>query len=667
MRARRALAEPKADVVVTYVTSVEYSLFHDEKAKLELADAFQQYAAPTEASKGSQHEASQVPKPTRWKCTSECKALTPSEVEAVELKQSFKKPMKELRDALDSCDDGCPNAHYSVRDLDWVWVGQFGSVKRLGHPLLCTNDRGRTSKLRILRAASTHFRKLRKFLIELHSAIKSHVHVVEIDQHLCAGSVKSLMEILKLTEFHSLLSIDVESAYVQPINADSNKPAHVLSRESQLLLTNATAIKAYEKKVREDPDCACFSCERLFVRSGVSKVKLSDELGSEVWPRLKAFVMKQNKPVSSNVLYMCKDCKPRIMSDELPARCVLNGLETVPLPVELVKLDPLCMQLIQRAKSFQTIILLRLGTYTGKVPPHNALRACKGVAFHLPLPLNKTLATLGEAKGATDSMSLPSSLPEPEVYIIVNGKPTKGGVLWRNLVNVDSVKRALATLKQINWLYTDVADDCVDEAVQKVIEVSNNSTTAVLEKASETRHSCFPAVHHPKPGTKLVCGSDLEQYKMLSVTEEPLDDCMKHLNVMCFPGLFPDGKFGEFHTRDPKLSNSEYIKSRLLNKESRFSKDAQYVFYFLSQKEKCEISAGVFNMLKCTKQRPMSVGTLLDKVNGSEEQLEGNLSTVLQSVRGSKQYWFFRQGEVRCMIREFGSPTLFLTLSCAEY
>ena len=47
VRARRALAEPKADVVATYVTSVERSLFHDEKAKLELADAFQQYAAPT--------------------------------------------------------------------------------------------------------------------------------------------------------------------------------------------------------------------------------------------------------------------------------------------------------------------------------------------------------------------------------------------------------------------------------------------------------------------------------------------------------------------------------------------------------------------------------------------------------------------------------------------
>ena len=39
----------------------------------------------------------------------------------------------------------------------------------------------------------------------------------------------------------------------------------------------------------------------------------------------------------------------------------------------------------------------------------------------------------------------------------------------------------------------------------------------------------------------------------------------------------------------------------------------------------------------------------------------------LQSVRGTKQYWFVRQSELRRMIREWNSPTLFLTLSCAEY
>ena len=49
---------------------------------------------------------------------------------------------------------------------------------------------------------------------------------------------------------------------------------------------------------------------------------------------------------------------------------MLNGLETVPVPPELS----------QRAKCFQTVV--RLGTYTGKVPMYNSL-ACKGAIILL--------------------------------------------------------------------------------------------------------------------------------------------------------------------------------------------------------------------------------------------------------------------------------------------
>ena len=120
-------------------------------------------------------------------------------------------------------------------------------------------------------------------------------------------------------------------------------------------------------------------------------------------------------------------------------------------------------------------------------------------------------------------------------------------------------------------------------------------------------------------------------------------------------------------SREHKLSHSEYIKSRVLNKDSRFRKDAQYVFYLLWQKEIKQLSAGVYNLLKTTKQQSMSVCMLLDQVNTSDEHLEAHLCTMLQLVRGTKQYWFLRHSELKCMIREWASPTLFLTFSCAEY
>ena len=80
-----------------------------------------------------------------------------------------------------------------------------------------------------------------------------------------------------------------------------------------------------------------------------------------------------------------------------------------------------------------------------------------------------------------------------------------------------------------------------------------------------------------------------------------------------------------------------------------------------------ELKSGVYNTLKSTKRQAAPVRTLLDMVDSSDEHLESSLSTVLQSLRGTKQFWFLKKSDVRRMIREFGSPTLFLTLSCAEY
>ena len=107
--------------------------------------------------------------------------------------------------------------------------------------------------------------------------------------------------------------------------------------------------------------------------------------------------------------------------------------------------------------------------------------------------------------------------------------------------------------------------------------------------------------------------------------------------------------------------------SERTHKESRFRKHPQYVFFHLWQKELRELAAVVYNLLKGRRQHVMPVGEFMDRVSNSDKDVEANLFTVFQSVRGSKQYWFLRRSEALCMLREYGSPTLFFTLSCAEY
>ena len=285
--------------------------------------------------------------------------------------------------------------------------------------------------------------------------------------------------------------------------------------------------------------------------------------------------------------------------------------------------------------------------------------------FFLPLPLKKTFETLDQVKMTTKGEE---ALPNPELYIIVNGKPTTSKVVWHSLVNVNNVKTAVRKLKEINWLYSEVDDDSVDDASKQVIEVVNSATSTMLDKADDSDIAGFQAFTIRNLENKLSTDSDIEQYKLMNVKEDPIDNRQQHLDAMCFPVQFPDGRFGKYHPREVKISHSEYDKQRLLNKDSRFRKDPQYVFYLLWQKELRELSAGVYNLLKQSRaSQHMTVGSLLSNVQRNDEHLEANLCTMLQSVRGTKQYWFLRKSELRCMIREWGSPTLFLTFSCSEY
>ena len=142
-------------------------------------------------------------------------------------------------------------------------------------------------------------------------------------------------------------------------------------------------------------------------------------------------------------------------------------------------------------------------------------------------------------------------------------------------------------------------------------------------------------------------GKDIDHYKLLSIHKQPLDNRQKYLDVLCFPLLFPTGRYEEFHPRAVKLSFSEYLKSKLINCDSRFHKNPEFVFYYMWQ----ELSSGIYNVLNSTSRRYQTVKQFVDGING------------LQSVRGTKQFWYRQKG----VIREFGCPTLFLTFSCAEY
>ena len=255
------------------------------------------------------------------------------------------------------------------------------------------------------------------------------------------------------------------------------------------------------------------------------------------------FTAKEDHKALDKLHFMCKHCKQALRHDAMAPRCILNGLQTMPVPEELSKLDCLGKQLVQRAKS----------------------------AFYLPLPLERTLQTLDEVDG--------SLAANPELYIIVNNKPTNSNKVWRNLVNV---RRPSKSSNRPTGCTKPSTKTPLTNWPREIIEVVSSASSTMLEKASDEDISGLHSYTIMDMNDKLSTEKDLEQYKLLNVKEDPLDCHQKHLDAMCFPMLFPDGMYGENNPRILRLSNSEYIKSRIWNDDSRFRKDPQYIFYLLT-------------------------------------------------------------------------------------
>ena len=77
-----------------------------------------------------------------------------------------------------------------------------------------------------------------------------------------------------------------------------------------------------------------------------------------------------------------------------------------------------------------------------------------------------------------------------------------------------------------------------------------------------------------------------------------------------------------------------------------------YVFYLLSQKEIRELKGGIYNVLNTGMFCDTTVSALLNDINNSDLALELNLTTLLQSIRGTKQYWFMHKSDFDCIVRE---------------
>ena len=113
---------------------------------------------------------------------------------------------------------------------------------------------------------------------------------------------------------------------------------------------------------------------------------------------------------------------------------------------------------------------------------------------------------------------------------------------------------------------------------------------------------------------------------------------------------------------------SNYVRHRMLSADSRYRDDNDYLFFLLIVKELIDLKRSKQTVLRQT-QRVKHM-TLNDYKNiASREDLPrcNRSYEAFKSIRGTSPYYEQAKKNLMAILRQKGCPTLFLTMSCAEY
>lgn len=212
----------------------------------------------------------------------------------------------------------------------------------MGHPMHCASD-ACSSLLRVLRAAAVHYPALRTLLQQLYCARRNSLLIDKIELDLSSvDCIPSLKLNLGLEDLAVLLEYDEFPSY------DHHSTMSSSISESRLEVEFDGIITEFKDKLKEDPEYTCRSCQRLLFKKTLTHFDFTaKKFCSSTWMQLKNYLLEKDPEVNKNTLYVCQHCRPILNANNIPGRCVLNGLCTEPLPKELSDLNTLESQFIQ--------------------------------------------------------------------------------------------------------------------------------------------------------------------------------------------------------------------------------------------------------------------------------------------------------------------------------
>ena len=517
------------------------------------------------------------------------------------------------------------------------------------------NDEGLCSKnsikcqdtIRLIINLTEHFQRLRSVLRTIYSIRQLNMSIIELDNYL---SQFNLDDIIEMTNF--------KEHYQKQTNAlniiEYTENVNLIDYDHLNKLKNN-----YEKTLLKKLDFkTCTFCLRSLP---IEKFRLLNDIQMRHEIILN-FIRYKIIPEDLVCPVFCcfEQCYKDIFDkNEIPAYSPANNMEIIEAPPCIKNLNFYEKLLIQKAKCFVTTINLKpLSTSKSTFE----LKAIKGLAIHMPITFEETHEYVN------------NTLPNPQALnIIINGLPTITNNIWRGLVNLDNVYKALEWL-QINNVYYKSTDTNIisREILEKRTLLFNSDikyNKLIKEQSYLTDYSAASIQHctvmdFDKFNANL---PDITKYSQKRVAASPMNDRDPKMDHLCFVELYPLGTGGMYDSRNIRIKPAMYIRWMLMHSNPSPRRNIQYLFSAVQNQDIRALESGIFASLRTSKMPNLTAGAVKRQIENNNQLLEANLATTMTAVRGSKEYWTQCYGDLRCMDEKFDCASLYLTLSCNEY
>jgi len=428
--------------------------------------------------------------------------------------------------------------------------------------------------------------------------------------------------------------------------------------------------------------------------SGGRKVSLA------AYQKIAAELLEQCITNSEPHEWICFTCHSHLLKNSMPPQAEANDLHVCDIPVELQRLTDLESRLLSQRYPFMKILLL----------PRGKQKAVHGSMVNVPVDVQETCSILPRCPTSNGLIALK-----------IKRKLSYRGHVFSQYIRPSAINEALLVLKRINPLYADctfntnwqdeyveadselwegltsdnpahnteqstkVQEDTLPEAQiqQKVSSHDIASVTATLpkdeeqeENTEEEYQSDEETEDNPLRSVSYdtcMCPDDIltDQFETLSLApgegqkpRNPLQDL--NAEVLAFPQLFPDGKFGFDATRKKTLTLKKYFNARLLHFSGKFARNIEYLFYSVALSEKKQLQDSVNIALRKSKAWGLTAASVKDTTARTAIIHTDRAFTFMRDLRGSPAFCQKMLYELLAMVKQLGVCTWFLTLSAAD-